>query len=338
MLIVILAIWLGLVSNQAWAQGGGFTLDQAAQDYRAPVREIPLSEADKALPQLTLGAPLYFSALPLREGPETISKKVPLLHAKITLKIPVVLGGEFLLLKEEALKADPGLLEKWSNTNLFYHVEYTVSFDPALLEEAKRFLETWKEERISGLKQELDQGEEQGLFKYDPVEQKYVPPDPEATQQSFEGTPVWELANEALREIQRLSNIHRVAFASIEMKLNGENAPGVLFVYDTSVDSVEAFDYSPSGELHPLEKVASTNPYTYRGAFENAWRVNVIGKNTFKIFLVATKAGAQQVGELKIDKERSYFKLLDQEAARQFGGIMPLAPKEEVVFFGKQPY
>jgi len=59
-------------------------------------------------------------------------------------KLRVNLSGKFVIEKEDALKADPFIIEKWFNRNLFYHIEYKIKFNSKIINKAKRTLKKLK--------------------------------------------------------------------------------------------------------------------------------------------------------------------------------------------------
>ena len=300
------------------------------KEYSAPAKIIPLTEEDKALPRLRVGIPTYLSEMPL----EGDAKYVVIdLGFRKKRKLRVNLSGKFVIEKEDALKADPCIIEKWFNRNLFYHIEYKIKFNPKIINKAKRTLKKVKKRYLEGIQREIDEGVRAGLIKWDEKEKKYKAPSPEIEQMAKEAArrgeleeTLWSAANQTLERVNRLN---KVDLGGIGIKINGETAPGTEFIYYVKENKIKVFNFLKSEVIEEMERVSEEpKELVYKGVFENAWRVRVIGRNIFDIYL---RDRGEDIGELEIDPDNSYFMLLPREEAEKFGTGTPLVPTEGLI-------
>jgi len=300
------------------------------KEYRAPAKIIPLTEEDKALPRLRVGVPTYLSEMPL----EGDAKYVDIdLGFRKKRKLRVNLSGKFVIEKEDALKADPCIIEKWFNRNLFYHIEYKIKFNPKIINKAKRTLKKVKKRYLEGIQREIDEAVRAGLIKWDEKEKKYKAPSPEIEQMAKEAArrgeleeTLWSAANQTLERVNRLN---KVDLGGIGIKINGENAIGTEFIYYVKENKIKVFNFLKSEVIEEMERVSEEpKELVYKGVFENAWRVRVIGRNIFDIYL---RDRGEDIGELEIDPDNSYFMLLPREEAEKFGTGVPTVPTEGLI-------
>jgi len=299
------------------------------KEYSAPAKIIPLTEEDKALPRLRVGVPIYLSEMPL----EGDAKYVDIdLGFRKKRKLRVNLSGKFVIEKEDALKADPCIIEKWFNRNLFYHIEYKIKFNPKIINKAKRTLKKVKKRYLEGIQREIDEAVRAGLMKWDEKEKKYKAPSPEIEQMAKEAArrgeleeTLWSAANQTLERVNRLN---KVDLGGIGIHINGENAIGPEFIYYVKENKIKVFNSLKSEVIEEMERVSEEpKELVYKGVFENAWRVRVIGRNIFDIYL----QDREDIGELEIDPDNSYFMLLPREEAEKFGTGVPTVPTEGLI-------
>jgi len=299
------------------------------KEYSAPAKIIPLTEEDKALPRLRVGIPTYLSEMPL----EGDAKYVDIdLGFRKKRKLRVNLSGKFVIEKEDALKADPCIIEKWFNRNLFYHIEYKIKFNPKIINKAKRTLKKVKKRYLEGIQREIDEAVRAGLMKWDEKEKKYKAPSPEIEQMAKEAArrgeleeTLWSAANQTLERVNRLN---KVDLGGIGIKINGETAFGTEFIYYVKENKIKVFNFLKSEVIEEMERVSEEpKELVYKGVFENASRVRVIGRNIFDIYL----EDREDIGELEIDPDNSYFMLLPREEAEKFGTGTPLVPTEGLI-------
>ena len=299
------------------------------KEYSAPAKIIPLTEEDKALPRLRVGIPTYLSEMPL----EGDAKYVDIdLGFRKKRKLRVNLSGKFVIEKEDALKADPCIIEKWFNCNLFYHIEYKIKFNPKIINKAKRTLKKVKKRYLEGIQREIDEAVRAGLMKWDEKEKKYKAPSPEIEQMAKEAArrgeleeTLWSAANQTLERVNRLN---KVDLGGIGIKINGETAFGTEFIYYVKENKIKVFNSLKSEVIEERERVSEEpKELVYKGVFENAWRVRVIGRNIFDIYL----QDREDIGELEIDPDNSYFMLLPREEAEKFGTGTPTVPTEGLI-------
>jgi len=300
------------------------------KEYSAPAKIIPLTEEDKALPRLRVGIPTYLSEMPL----EGDAKYVVIdLGFRKKRKLRVNLSGKFVIEKEDALKADPCIIEKWFNRNLFYHIEYKIKFNPKIINKAKRTLKKVKKRYLEGIQREIDEAVRAGLMKWDEKEKKYKAPSPEIEQMAKEAArrgeleeTFWSAANQTLERVNRLN---KVDLGGIGIKINGETAFGTEFIYYVKENKIKVFNFLKSEVIEEMERVSEEpKELVYKGVFENASRVRVIGRNIFDIYL---RDRGEDIGELEIDPDNSYFMLLPREEAEKFGTGTPLVPTEGLI-------
>ena len=307
---------------------GGF--GEWFKEYSAPAKIIPLTEEDKALPRLRVGIPTYLSEMPLEEDAKYVDIVVGLGKKR---KLRVNLSGKFVIEKEDALKADPCIIEKWFNRNLFYHIEYKIKFNPKIINKAKRTLKKVKKRYLEGIQREIDEAVRAGLMKWDEKEKKYKAPSPEIEQMAKEAArrgesegPLWSAANQTLERVNRLN---KVDLGGIGIHINGENAIGPEFIYYVKENKIKVFNSLKSEVIEEMERVSEEpKELVYKGVFENASRVRVIGRNIFDIYL---KHRGKDIGELEIDPDNSYFMLLPREEAEKFGTGVPTVPTEGLI-------
>jgi len=300
------------------------------KEYRAPAKIIPLTEEDKALPRLRVGIPTYLSEMPLEGDAKYVDIVVGLGKKR---KLRVNLSGKFVIEKEDALKADPCIIEKWFNRNLFYHIEYKIKFNPKIINKAKRTLKKVKKRYLEGIQREIDEAVRAGLIKWDEKEKKYKAPSPEIEQMAKEAArrgeleeTLWSAANQTLERVNRLN---KVDLGGIGIKINGENAIGTEFIYYVKENKIKVFNFLKSEVIEEMERVSEEpKELVYKGVFENASRVRVIGRNIFDIYL---KHRGEDIGELEIDPDNSYFMLLPREEAEKFGTGTPTVPTEGLI-------
>ena len=300
------------------------------KEYSAPAKIIPLTEEDKALPKLRVGIPTYLSEMPLEEDAKYVDIVVGLGEKR---KLRVNLSGKFVIEKEDALKADPCIIEKWFNRNLFYHIEYKIKFNPKIINKAKRTLKKVKKRYLEGIQREIDEAVRAGLMKWDEKEKKYKAPSPEIEQMAKEAArrgeleeTLWSAANQTLERVNRLN---KVDLGGIGIKINGETAFGTEFIYYVKENKIKVFNFLKSEVIEEMERVSEEpKELVYKGVFENASRVRVIGRNIFDIYL---KHRGEDIGELEIDPDNSYFMLLPREEAEKFGTGVPTVPTEGLI-------
>ncbi len=310
---------------------GGF--GEWFKEYSAPAKIIPLTEEDKALPRLRVGIPTYLSEMPLEGDAKYVDIVVGLGKKR---KLRVNLSGKFVIEKEDALKADPCIIEKWFNRNLFYHIEYKIKFNPKIINKAKRTLKKVKKRYLEGIQREIDEAVRAGLMKWDEKEKKYKAPSPEIEQMAKEArmrgesiNPPWEIANEALKGVlKETRKLNKVDLGGIGIHINGENAIGTEFIYYVKENKIKVFNFLKSEVIEEMERVSEEpKELVYKGVFENASRVRVIGRNIFDIYL----QDREDIGELEIDPDNSYFMLLPREEAEKFGTGVPTVPTEGLI-------
>lgn len=306
---------------------GGF--GEWFKEYSAPAKIIPLTEEDKALPRLRVGIPTYLSEMPLEEDAKYVDIVVGLGKKR---KLRVNLSGKFVIEKEDALKADPCIIEKWFNRNLFYHIEYKIKFNSKIINKAKRTLKKVKKRYLEGIQREIDEAVRAGLMKWDEKEKKYKAPSPEIEQMAKEAArrgeleeTLWSAANQTLERVNRLN---KVDLGGIGIHINGENAIGPEFIYYVKENKIKVFNFLKSEVIEEMERVSEEpKELVYKGVFENASRVRVIGRNIFDIYL----QDREDIGELEIDPDNSYFMLLPREEAEKFGTGVPTVPTEGLI-------
>jgi len=299
------------------------------QEHRAPITIIPLQKYDKKLPHLSLNNPLFLEDIPVNFDSKYVYKKD--ININKQLNHPILFSGNFIIDKDTLLKIDNHIREKWYNRNLFYHIDYEIEFSPGLLVYARKQIENERRTFLDHIKTELNKGIEQGLFKWDQKAQRYVPPNKKTLKdQTLGSNTPWRYANHILEQAKmKAQGMDTIVLGYINIQFNGEEAPGVMFMLNSRKNKIIAFDFKNMFKFHVLEQIGDNK---FRGKFENAWRVRIIGKNTVNIYFVMPSAQSPNIGKVSIDPKKSYLMLLDNKLAARYGGVVPLAPGNSLLY------
>lgn len=110
-------------------------LAEHVKKWQQPPEEQPLTGEDKKLPGVSVDGRLYFNQLPMKTECDSYMKR----RFSTLGLLECVVAGAFKVEKNEALKANPDVMEVPFGVSIFFHVEYEMRFDKNLVSKAAAF-------------------------------------------------------------------------------------------------------------------------------------------------------------------------------------------------------